>query len=182
MSRRAFLRAALLAPLAAAGGCRFSFEQGLFNACRSGIEPAAVPWVEKAWQGLRPDRVWDVHAHVYGNGRGGVGIVVGPELDKPQAPAARARRAFFMNGGCVGEDDDRVDQRMVARLLRLADELPQGAKKEIVGLSSHRVTEHKEKFAARHIIEWTSEYKCVICCRNEPLNRISTLFLNRQTR
>ena len=128
MSRRAFLRAALLAPLAAAGGCRFSFEQGLFNACRSGIEPVAVPWVEKAWQGLRPDRVWDVHAHVYGNGRGGVGIVVGPELDKPQAPAARARRAFFMNGGCVGEDDDRVDQRMVARLLRLADELPQGAK------------------------------------------------------
>jgi mannonate dehydratase len=120
----------MLAPLAAAAGCRISVtaEQGLMSACRSGIDPVAADWVEAAWEGLRPDRVWDSHAHVYGNGRGGVGIVVGPELDKPFWPGARARRAFFMNGGCVGEDDDRVDQRMLARLVLLVSQLPPGAR------------------------------------------------------
>jgi predicted TIM-barrel fold metal-dependent hydrolase len=130
VSRRAFARALLAAPIAFLAGCRLplSAEQGLYNACRSGIEPIAEPLVKAAWEGIRPERVWDVHAHVYGNGRGKVGIFVGPELDRPATPGAMARREFFMNGGCVGADDDGLDQRMVARLVRLAGELPAGAR------------------------------------------------------
>ena len=128
MNRRAFLRVATVAPLATAAGCKLSFEQGLYSECRAGIDPAAAPLVEAAWRGLRPELVWDVHAHVFGNGRGGVGILVGPELDKPFWPGARARREFVMNGGCVGADDDQVDQRMMRQLTRLANELPAGAR------------------------------------------------------
>jgi len=128
MNRRAFVRAAMLAPLATTAGCRLSFEQGLYSACRTGIDSVAAPVVEAAWEGLRPELVWDTHAHVFGNGRGKVGIFVGPELDKPFWPGARARREFFMNGGCVGEDDDKVDQRMMRRLTRLVADLPAGAR------------------------------------------------------
>jgi mannonate dehydratase len=128
MNRRAFVRAAMLAPIATTAGCRLSFEQGLYSACRTGIDPVATSLVEAAWEGLRPELVWDTHAHVFGNGRGKVGIFVGPELDKPFWPGARARREFFMNGGCVGEDDDKVDQRMMRRLTRLVADLPAGAR------------------------------------------------------
>jgi mannonate dehydratase len=128
--RREFVRASLALPAALLAGCRlpFSAEQGLYNLCRSGVEPIAAELVKAAWEGIRPERVWDVHAHVYGNGRGNVGIFVGPELDRPTTPGAKARREFFLNGGCVGADDDGADGRMVARLVRIASELPAGAR------------------------------------------------------
>ena len=130
MIRRQFVQSSLGIPFAVLAGCRLplSAEQGLYNACRSGIEQVAEALVRAAWEGIRPERAWDVHAHVYGNGRSMAGIFVGPELDQPVSPGARARREFFMNGGCVGADDEGVDQRMVARLVRLADELPAGAR------------------------------------------------------
>ena len=129
MNRRHFLGLSAAAPLLAAGGCRrFSLEQGLMGSCGRGRDLPRNPWVAKAWEGLRADRVWDVHVHLFGNGRSGGGIWVEPDLDRPQTLIGRVRHAFFMNGGCVGEDEERLDQGMVARLAHVADECPAGAK------------------------------------------------------
>ena len=146
MSRRAFLRAALALPLLAAAGCnRVSLEQGLFNECRLSLDPAVAPLVEAAWTGLRPDRVWDVHTHVYGNGRGGLGIWVGSALDKPKMPGAKVRRAFFMDGGCVGEDDTGLDQRMMTRLAHVVGQLPPGARVMLLAFDATYGTDRKKQ-------------------------------------
>ena len=103
-------------------------EQGLFSECREGTDLNALAIVQAAWKGLNPDRVWDVHAHLFGNGRSGQGIWVAPDFDKPFWPAARVRHAFFSNAGCVGSDDNQLDQGMVKRINRLVDDFPAGAK------------------------------------------------------
>lgn len=130
MRRRDFLRAAAALPLAGLGGCKLplTLEQGLMSACARGNALLALTVVARAWEGLRPDRVWDVHTHLFGNGRSGAGIWVAPDYDRPRSIGARVRHAFFKNGGCVGDDEDRLDQGMVARLVHLADECPPGAK------------------------------------------------------
>lgn len=129
-SRRAFLRAAAALPAALAlGSCnRFSFEQGLMGSCQGSAGVGRHPLVQAAWEGLRAERVWDVHVHLFGNGRSRGGIWVEPDLDNPRSIEGRIRHAFFMNGGCVGEDQDRLDQGMVARLAHVADECPPGVR------------------------------------------------------
>jgi mannonate dehydratase len=127
VSRRAFLRMASLAPLAAIGGCKFSFEQGLFNLCRAGLEASVRPAVEAAWRGLRPDRVWDAHAHLFGNGLSGKGIWLNPEYDSTMSGAG-LRRKFFLDGACGGKDDASTDDAIIGRIGQLADALPAGAK------------------------------------------------------
>ena len=86
------------------------------------------PLVLAAWEGLRPDRVWDCHAHLLGNGRSGQGIWVNPDFDRPTTLPARARRTMFLNGACVQGDEARFDDAMVQRLRLVADQLPPGAK------------------------------------------------------
>jgi len=129
VQRRDFLAAGLYAPVLL-GGCKLTMEQGLFGQCRAEAKPAVLrdPLVEEAWAGVRPDRVWDSHAHLFGNGRSRSGIWVDPDFDRPRSVGAMARRAFFMNGACVGADEEHLDQAMVARLGALADQLPAGAK------------------------------------------------------
>jgi predicted TIM-barrel fold metal-dependent hydrolase len=112
------------------GGCKLTLEQGMFGECRT--EPGHAVfrdrWVEAAWSGIRADRVWDCHVHLFGNGRSGTGVWVDPDLDRPRSLVARARRTFFMNAACVEGDEERFDQAMAARLGALADQLPAGAK------------------------------------------------------
>ena len=133
MNRRRFLRAASAAPLLGLGGCgRFSFEQGLFSECRT-VSLAADPLVAEAWRGLDPAKVWDVHVHLLGNGRSRGGIWVEPSFDRPFWPEARVRHAFFRNGACMGDDEERFDNAMVTRLTQIADQLPAGAKLVLLG-------------------------------------------------
>ena len=70
LTRRAFLALGV----SSLAGCKFSMEQGLFSECREGTDLNALPIVQAAWKGLNPERVWDVHAHLFGNGRSGSGI------------------------------------------------------------------------------------------------------------
>lgn len=74
------------------------------------------------------DAVWDCHAHLFGNGRSRTGIWVNPDFDNPKTIASRARRDMFANGGCLGDDETRWDERMVERLTEPANELPDGVK------------------------------------------------------
>lgn len=131
MSRRAFLRSAAVAAAAGAlSGCRFSLEHGIFNRCAppGGHAVMREPLVRAAWEGLDPARVWDCHAHLFGNGRTGGGIYLNPGFDRPSTLAGRVRRAMFFNAACGGEDEERLDAAVVERLSHLVDELPPGAK------------------------------------------------------
>ncbi len=84
--------------------------------------------VKSAWEDVDPAAVWDCHAHVFGNGRSGSGVYLNVEFDRPSTLAGLARRTFFLNAACAGEDEDTLDQAVVRRLTHLADELPEGAK------------------------------------------------------
>src|SRR5690349_19639816 len=90
-------RAVLALGLSSLAGCKLTLEQGLFGECREGTNLNALPIVQAAWKGLDPARVWDVHAHLFGNGRSGEGIWVASEFDHPFWPAARVRHAFYAN-------------------------------------------------------------------------------------
>ena len=125
MNRRQFVALAAL-PLT---GCPLSFEQGLRGECRAEAFTAEEQrWLTRAFDGVRADRVWDVHAHLFGNGRTKSGVFVESEFDRPRTPVKYARKFFFANGGCLGSDEDRFDTAMVARIGALADQLPLGAK------------------------------------------------------
>jgi mannonate dehydratase len=130
VNRRRLLGAAAVAAAGALAGCRFSFEQGLFNECRApgGHRVLREPLVRAAWDGLDFSRVWDCHAHLFGNGRAGSGIYLNPGFDRPTTLAGRVRRAMFFNAACGGEDEDRLDIAVAERIAHLADEFPAGAK------------------------------------------------------
>src|SRR5436190_1005788 len=127
MRRREFLARAVALPVAAAAaGCQYSFEQGVFNECRAAVErPSLVePIVSAAWKGLVPERVWDMHVHLVGNGRGGK-VWMSPEYDRTFS-MMHVRRVFFTDGACGGNDEARVDEAAVERLIHLPDGLPAG--------------------------------------------------------
>jgi len=131
MKRRDFLGAMVLPWLLA--GCDFSLEDGVFNECRplrrgTPEDLARNAFVSDAWNGLRTDQVWDVHVHLFGNGRGDKGVWIDPDFDHGWGPANRARRMFFMNAACAGTEEDRLDGSMVRRLAELADQFPPGAR------------------------------------------------------
>ncbi len=86
------------------------------------------PYILAAWRGLRFDRVWDMHVHLMGNGRSDSGIYLDPAFEGGWSPASRLRHTFFRNAACVGGEEKLMDEEVVARLVQLADGLPQGAK------------------------------------------------------
>lgn len=130
LTRRDFLaRSLVLGGAAGLAGCPVSFEQGLFNECRVAIErrDLVAPHVERAWEGLRADRVWDCHAHLFGNGHSGQGIYLHPSYEK-LVSMPKARRIFFEDAACGGRDEARLDQGIVDRLALLVEGLRPGAK------------------------------------------------------
>ena len=128
MNRRRFLELATT-PLLLGGCSTLSLEDGLMNECRPRDDKVlAGPRIAAAWEGLRADRVWDVHVHLLGNGRSDSGVYLDPAFESGWSPAARLRHTFFRNAACVTGDDKRMDQEVVERLVQLADAMPQGAK------------------------------------------------------
>ena len=96
--------------------------------CRTLGDLSRNPLASAAWDGLVADRVWDVHVHLFGNGRSRSGVWVDPGFDHPTGPEGYLRKTMFMNGGCVRGDEDQTDRAVVERLATIADEFPAGAK------------------------------------------------------
>ena len=147
VNRRDFLsRSLVLGGAATLAGCPLSLEQGLFNECRATFErpDLVAPLVARAWEGLKPDRVWDSHAHLFGNGHSGQGIYIHPSYEAVVS-MPKARRIFFEDAACGGRDEARLDQAVVERISLLVDALPPGAKVVLLAFD----LAHDEKGAAR---------------------------------
>lgn len=131
MNRRRFIGAGSVAAAASLlTGCPFSLEHGLFNDCRAPGSHRVLRsrLVRAAWEDIDAGRVWDCHAHLFGNGRAGSGMFLNPAFDRPSTVAGKVRRAMFLNAACGSEDEERLDRVLAERLAHLADELPAGAK------------------------------------------------------
>lgn len=111
------------------GGCGFSLEHGLFNACRAELPRnlASDEALLAAWDGIDAARVWDCHAHLIGIGDSGSGVWVNPEMFNIANPVQYARRLFFLNAGCAHERSG-VDESYVQRMLNLLDGMRPGVK------------------------------------------------------
>jgi len=106
-------------------------EQGWWNPCRPGLplRLARHELVREAWDGLDPERVWDVHAHLLGTGDSSSGIAVNPEMESLLHPADFARRLFFLNAACAYDaPGGSLDRAYVRRLLGLLAGMRRGAK------------------------------------------------------
>ncbi len=97
------------------------------NACRRGLPDSLRQHelVTAAWNGLSPHKVWDMHAHLLGDGKSGSGCWLSPKLQSILYPEQYLQRKFIVNGACVNESN--LDEDYVVRLAQLIAEFPSGA-------------------------------------------------------
>jgi uncharacterized protein len=100
------------------------------NACHP---PAALPaacqaLVAQALDGLDATKLWDVHAHILGNGDAGSGCTLHPSLTQGFDVVERLRHRAILNATCLSTDEPSVDRAFVQRLLTLVAGFPVGAK------------------------------------------------------
>jgi mannonate dehydratase len=99
------------------------------SACRGGALPAAAEdLLQRIWQGLAPDELWDVHCHLLGTGDGGSGCYLHPSLTSGFDLIERARRRVILDASCVDAGGASVDEAYVQRLVTLAAAFPAGAR------------------------------------------------------
>ncbi|MFG6485410.1 amidohydrolase family protein [Roseateles sp. BYS78W] len=101
---------------------------GMLNPCRSGIPETLKPLVERAFDGLDPTQLWDVHTHLLGTGDSGSGCSVNAQLSQWWHPVEMLRKRFILNAACVPADAPSVDRAYVQRLQALAADFPEGAR------------------------------------------------------
>lgn len=71
----------------------------------------------KAWDGLDPRQVLDMHVHVVGLGRGGTGCWVNEVMQQPGRHPVNALRFDIYKRAAGVDDDEHADQQYVATLL-----------------------------------------------------------------
>lgn len=127
-TRRSFVTAAVAA--GALGAWRLWPEQGLWNPCLGALPPhlASHELVKQAWEGLSPERVWDMHAHLVGIGDTSSGIRINPRMGSVLHPREFGQRVFFLNAGCAEADGENVDESYLRRMRDLLAVFPMGAK------------------------------------------------------
>jgi predicted TIM-barrel fold metal-dependent hydrolase len=101
---------------------------GLLNPCRNSLPEALRPLVERTFDGLDPQQLWDVHTHLLGTGDSGSGCTVNAQLSQWWHPMEMLRKRFILNAACVPADAPSVDRAYVERLCALANDFPQGAR------------------------------------------------------
>ena len=129
MNRRHLLCCSL-----AAGAGLFSALQAhaapLRNPCRDPLPGrlAQHPLVAEAFEGIEPGGLWDVHAHLLGNGDSGSGCSIHAAMNEWWHPGEVLRRKVILNAACVARQVPSVDAAYVARLQQLAADFPAGAR------------------------------------------------------
>ena len=120
MNRRDFL--ALLGGLSVSGCLRGPM---LFNPCLPARLPESLAnneLVRQAFEGLRPDQIWDGHVHLLGTGDSGSGAWINPQLSSLRHPLQYTQLRFYLNASCAAEDN--ADESFLARLLALRQGFP----------------------------------------------------------
>lgn len=127
----------------ALGGCDYSLEHGLFNACRAELpeELARNEAVLAAWDGLDTARMWDCHVHLIGSGDSGSGVWLNPEMLNIANPVQYAQRLFYLNAGCAGDAPGSVDESYVQRMVNLVGRMPPGVKLVLLAFDRHHAAD-----------------------------------------
>ncbi len=134
--------------------------------------------VRAAWEGIDPNKMWDCHCHLAGNGDSGMGesgsgITLNPAMESVLEPLQYARRRFFMNAGCVHDAPGQVDRSYVERMHNLLDDMRPGVKLLLLAFdasvteagevsweqtSFHVPNRHAAQLARRHAqyFEWAA--------------------------
>lgn len=130
MNRRAFLASGLALTGLGSAGWHLWPEAGVSNPCRTGLPPelAEHPLLREIWRGLDPTEVWDMHAHLAGDGDSGSGIRANPEMDSLFHPWKYLQKRSYLNAACVENTPGRVDASYVERLDALLADFPAGAR------------------------------------------------------
>jgi predicted TIM-barrel fold metal-dependent hydrolase len=101
----------------------------LWNECKEPALPTPLrELVASALDGLDATALWDVHAHLLGNGDSGSGCMLNPSLVKGFNLLERGRHRAILNAACVPGNAASVDRAYVARLRSLAEAFPAGAR------------------------------------------------------
>ena len=121
-------------------GCCAAAAAGLFTGLAADEADAAAPapppapdaaeqaLLARCFDGLDPAALWDAHAHLLGVGDGGSGCRIHPHLLQWWHPVEFVRRRVILSAAGVDSDSPAIDAAYVARLRRLADEFPTGAR------------------------------------------------------
>ena len=129
MNRRNFLLGMTGLGAAAWAGGRWWPDGEWLNPCLAGMPDALAnhPLMQRAWDGINPQNVWDMHVHIAGTGDGGSGMVVNPAMDSVAHPILFAQKRTFMDAACASGRSS-VDEAYLNRLLQLASAFPSGTK------------------------------------------------------
>lgn len=103
----------------------------LSNPCEEGGLPPALrehPLVARAWDGLDPTQLWDIHAHLLGTGDAGSGCRIHEQMTQWWHPLESLRRRVILDGACVPPEAPSVDRAYVQRLMQLTQDFPAGAR------------------------------------------------------
>ena len=98
------------------------------TACGGALPPSLQDFLARGWQGLDPHALWDVHAHLLGNGDSGSGCFLHPSLTSGFNLVERARHRVILDAACVAPDAPSVDRAYVERLLTLSQAFPAGSR------------------------------------------------------
>ena len=97
----------------------------LLNPCLPARLPESLvnhELVQQAFDGLRPDQIWDGHVHLLGTGDSGSGAWINPQLRSLGHPVQYTQLRFYLNASCASEDN--ADESFIARLLALRQGFP----------------------------------------------------------
>jgi mannonate dehydratase len=135
----ALLAAPVASLLAAPAAALPLVDDTLLNPCLAATLPPALSRheiVRAAWEGIAPERVWDVHVHLIGTGDSGQGPWLSHHAWSPLHPVTVGRRLLLTNAACAARG--AVDRSFVARLEQLAHGLPRGVKLMLLAFDYHR--------------------------------------------
>jgi len=122
-------------------GCCAAAAAGLFTGLAAEEAEAAAPplpppmpdaaeraLLARCFDGLDAAALWDAHAHLLGVGDGGTGCRIHPHLLQWWHPVEFMRRRVILSAAGVDSDAPAIDAAYVARLRRLTDDFPAGAR------------------------------------------------------